>query len=135
MPELIAAIEAYLQAHNEDPTPFLWTATADSILEKVCIAPGNQVPKSIYQDACGTNEFRVGPARRGVPRCACSGVVKHQNLPAVTGHPYAPGHRLVGDANGAVTGLHRLQHAHVAASQFGHGAALIIDHVQGRAVA
>ncbi len=23
--------------------------------EKVCIAPGNQVPKSIYQDACGTN--------------------------------------------------------------------------------
>ncbi len=35
VPELIAAIEAYLQAHNEDPTPFLWTASADSILEKV----------------------------------------------------------------------------------------------------
>ncbi len=35
MPELIAAIEAYLQAHNEDPTPFMWTASADSILKKV----------------------------------------------------------------------------------------------------
>ncbi len=35
VPELIAAIEAYLQANNEDPTPFVWAATADSILEKV----------------------------------------------------------------------------------------------------
>src|ERR1700716_114968 len=33
--ELIAAIEAYLAAHNEDPQPFVWTATAESILEKV----------------------------------------------------------------------------------------------------
>ena len=35
VPDLIAAIEAYLQANNTDPTPFVWTATADSILEKV----------------------------------------------------------------------------------------------------
>ena len=35
VPELIAAIEAYLQANNKDPKPFLWTATAESILEKV----------------------------------------------------------------------------------------------------
>jgi DDE superfamily endonuclease len=35
VPDLIAAIEEYLDAHNEDPKPFVWTATAESILEKV----------------------------------------------------------------------------------------------------
>jgi transposase len=35
VPDLIAAIEEYLRAHNEDPKPFVWTATAESILEKV----------------------------------------------------------------------------------------------------
>jgi transposase len=35
VPELIAAIEAYLAAHNKDPKPFVWTASADEILEKV----------------------------------------------------------------------------------------------------
>ena len=35
VPELIAAIEAYLAAHNKDPKPFIWTASADEILEKV----------------------------------------------------------------------------------------------------
>ena len=35
VPELIAAIEAYLAAHNNDPKPFVWTASADEILEKV----------------------------------------------------------------------------------------------------
>jgi transposase len=35
VPELIAAIEAYLAAHNKDPKPFVWTATAEEILEKV----------------------------------------------------------------------------------------------------
>lgn len=38
VPDLIAAIEAYLQANNEDPTPFVWTATAESILAKVARA-------------------------------------------------------------------------------------------------
>jgi transposase len=33
--DLIAAIEEYLAVHNEDPKPFVWTATADSILAKV----------------------------------------------------------------------------------------------------
>ena len=33
--ELIAAIESYLNAYNNDPTPLVWTATAESILEKV----------------------------------------------------------------------------------------------------
>ena len=35
VPALIAAIEEYLDAHNGDPKPFVWTATAESILEKV----------------------------------------------------------------------------------------------------
>ncbi|MCA1678354.1 MAG: IS630 family transposase [Actinobacteria bacterium] len=35
VPDLVAAIDAYLQANNDNPTPFVWTATADSILEKV----------------------------------------------------------------------------------------------------
>lgn len=35
VPDLIAAIEAYLQAHNDDPKPFVWTATAEDILAKV----------------------------------------------------------------------------------------------------
>jgi transposase len=35
VPDLIAAIENYLQANNDDPTPFIWTATADEILEMV----------------------------------------------------------------------------------------------------
>ena len=35
VPDLIAAIENYLQANNDDPTPFIWTATAEEILEKV----------------------------------------------------------------------------------------------------
>jgi len=35
VPDLIAAIETYLNTTNDDPKPFLWTATADAILEKV----------------------------------------------------------------------------------------------------
>ena len=35
VPELVAAIEAYLAANNDNSKPFVWTATADEILEKV----------------------------------------------------------------------------------------------------
>jgi transposase len=35
VPDLIAAIEDYLKANNDDPKPFVWTATAEEILEKV----------------------------------------------------------------------------------------------------
>jgi transposase len=41
---LEAAIEGYLAEHNDDPKPFKWTATADSIfkkLEKVCQRTSN----------------------------------------------------------------------------------------------
>ena len=35
VPDLIDAIHAFLAAHNQDPQPFVWTASADAILEKV----------------------------------------------------------------------------------------------------
>ncbi|HJW75124.1 MAG TPA: IS630 family transposase [Thermoleophilia bacterium] len=35
VPDLIAAIEQFLAAHNQDPKPFVWTASIDAILEKV----------------------------------------------------------------------------------------------------
>ena len=33
--ELIAAIDQYVDRHNENPKPFIWTAKAADILEKV----------------------------------------------------------------------------------------------------
>ena len=35
VPELVAAIQAYLEAHNADPKPLVWTASAEDILRKV----------------------------------------------------------------------------------------------------
>jgi hypothetical protein len=35
VPELIAKIEAYLDATNNNPKPFVWTATTESILAKI----------------------------------------------------------------------------------------------------
>lgn len=35
VPELVAAIEDYLSQHNGNPKPFIWTAKANDILEKV----------------------------------------------------------------------------------------------------
>src|SRR6059036_3262357 len=35
VPALIAAIRAYVRAHNKRPRPFIWTATAAAILRKI----------------------------------------------------------------------------------------------------
>jgi len=35
VPDLIASIQEYLDAHNDAPRPYVWTATAKSILAKV----------------------------------------------------------------------------------------------------
>jgi hypothetical protein len=35
VPELIAAIDEYIAVHNENPKPFVWTAKANDILQKV----------------------------------------------------------------------------------------------------
>lgn len=38
VPELIDSIEDYLEANNDNPKPYVWTATAESILAKVARA-------------------------------------------------------------------------------------------------
>ncbi|MFH1218970.1 MAG: IS630 family transposase [Candidatus Eisenbacteria bacterium] len=35
VPELVTAIEEYIQCHNEDPKPFVWTKRAEEIVEKI----------------------------------------------------------------------------------------------------
>ena len=35
VPELVAAIDEYIRDHNKTPRPFIWTAKASDILEKV----------------------------------------------------------------------------------------------------
>jgi transposase len=35
VPQLIEAIEAYLDHRNEDPTPFVWSKSAKEILDKI----------------------------------------------------------------------------------------------------
>lgn len=53
VPDLIAAIDEFMAAWNDDPKPFVWTATVDSIVEKLqrCrqtleqIQPGCTVPR------------------------------------------------------------------------------------------
>ncbi len=35
VPELVDAIEGYIDKHNENPKPFIWTAKAPDILAKV----------------------------------------------------------------------------------------------------
>ena len=42
--DLVTAIQQYLEHHNADPKPFVWTASATAILEKV--ARGRQALKS-----------------------------------------------------------------------------------------
>lgn len=54
VPDLIAAIEEFMQCWNENPKPFVWTATVESILKKLqgCrqtlerIQPGITLPRS-----------------------------------------------------------------------------------------
>ena len=35
MPDLVASIQEYIDANNDDPRPYVWTATAESILATV----------------------------------------------------------------------------------------------------
>src|SRR4029453_10133514 len=58
--DLEASIEAFLTAWNQDPKPFVWTATVESIQEKLTrcrqtleqIKPGCTTPKSRKQKKC-----------------------------------------------------------------------------------
>jgi len=58
VPNLIAAIDAYLTAHNTNPTPFTWTKTADQIVAKV--QRGRVTLNAITnQNADGPPEWRI----------------------------------------------------------------------------
>jgi hypothetical protein len=54
VPDLLAAIDEFLAAWNQNPKPFVWTATVDSIVEKLqrcrqtleAIKPGCILPRS-----------------------------------------------------------------------------------------
>ena len=35
VPDLVANIERFVENYNQDSRPFLWTATADSIIKKI----------------------------------------------------------------------------------------------------
>ena len=35
VPDLVASIQEYIDSHNDDPRPYVWTATAESILAKI----------------------------------------------------------------------------------------------------
>jgi hypothetical protein len=35
VPSLINAIMAYIEGHNQDPTPFVWSAPVERILAKI----------------------------------------------------------------------------------------------------
>jgi transposase len=48
VPDLVHKIEEYLAAHNTEPKPLVWTATADSILKKV--ARGRVALETIKQN-------------------------------------------------------------------------------------
>jgi transposase len=69
VPDLIAAIEDYMNAHNDGSRPLIWTASAESILEKV--ARGrvalNQATKTRTGHSGPIRKRGRGPACR-VPR-------------------------------------------------------------------
>ena len=56
--ELERAIQDYLEHHNADPKPFVWTASAADILEKV--ARGRQALESEHQDKCLSERPKSG---------------------------------------------------------------------------
>jgi len=55
VPDLIAAIEEYMAAWNQDPKPFVWTATVDSIVEKF---RGCRQTLEQIKLGCTTHRFR-----------------------------------------------------------------------------
>ena len=73
VPDLIAAIQEYIDAHNNDPKPYVWTATAESILAKVARARttlSTGEPDSAGDHPCPNNPTRqrTQPPRHGLTR-------------------------------------------------------------------
>jgi transposase len=68
--ELIMAIGTYIDRHNQSPKPFIWTARASDILEKVKRARRTLNHTSI----CLTHYTSTRPARRGATSLFLGGV-------------------------------------------------------------
>jgi transposase len=43
--DLVSTIEKYIKTHNQDPTPFVWTKTAEQILAKAVRCKDISVPR------------------------------------------------------------------------------------------
>jgi transposase/DNA-binding CsgD family transcriptional regulator len=54
VPELIAAIEEYIAVHNQNPKPFVWTAKANDILQKVIRANATLVQRKTKHYTSGS---------------------------------------------------------------------------------
>src|SRR5664280_1119260 len=68
VPDLIAAIEDYLRVNNADPKPFMWTASAESILEKV--RRGRVALEAARPPSPAASGFpRSGKRAAGTPHC------------------------------------------------------------------
>ena len=60
VPNLQQAIEEFMQAWNQDPKPFIWTATVEDIIKKIDrarakveqIKPGSTLPRGEKKVAC-----------------------------------------------------------------------------------
>ena len=63
--ELEAAIPAYIEAHNELPRPYTWTASVASIIEKVDRARRTLAPVQALERAQGYLRLPDGKAVRG----------------------------------------------------------------------
>ena len=79
-------------------------------------------------------QARTGGQRRDGMPAGAHRSSKTSTGPAVAGDPDPPGHRLVGDADGVVAGVDRLQHAHVGVADLADRAALVVHDVERPAV-
>jgi hypothetical protein len=71
----------YLETHNGDPKPFIWTKSAGEILEKIARGDGSR-PRAI---AC---PLEISPGSRACVRRTASGLpysAKRPSLPAIAG--------------------------------------------------
>jgi hypothetical protein len=73
VPDLVTSVQTYLDAHNANPKPYMWTATAESILAKVQRARtrlDQVVNQSIMRRTTGAGEVPIsglGPGSRQGP--------------------------------------------------------------------
>jgi hypothetical protein len=70
VPDLIASIEEFMAAHNDEPKPFVWTATAESIPAK--IHRGRVALQQVVNQSQDTPLDGDSPLREAVPVVTCS---------------------------------------------------------------